>query len=839
MTDKLRVWCCPHFKDELEAISATSPLLASAQIKTYPFDCLQFGQNGRGKLEISFNEKGCRDLIVGGGCLGKSLNQELKLDHNQALAPDQCFYLVTSKVLVDDYLAKGAFLLTPGWLNNWQKKISDWGFDQKIAREFFQETTKKLVLLETGIRNSSQRDLHDLAEYLDLPCESVPVGLEMLRLSLEHLVLGQKRLQEASAPPESFFADNLMLVDLLNDLLSAVREEEAIDRVKELFHLLFAPGLLNYKPFFNEKDQGPLPLGEDFAWTGSGRGFEIALKYKDRAIGFLVLDDLAFAQYRERYLALALPLARVCALAIKRARDLEKQKMIQNALREMAGIVESSDDAIIGKTLEGHIVSWNQGARRIYGYEKQEVLGKHISFLLPQDQPDEITRMLEKIRGGQSAESVETVWVTREGRLLDVSLQVSPIRDEKGKVVGASSIARDITEEKQKAKQERKSLEAQLLQAQKLESVGRLAGGVAHDFNNLLAVVLGYCELSLEDVPENDPIHYNLAQIAQASKRARRLTRQLLAFARKQVLTVTSLNLTEAVFEFIGMIKRLIGEDIKIELDLRDDLPQILADRAMIEQILLNLAVNARDAMPKGGVLTLGTCQVELDEGYSATKFAVVPGRYVMISVSDTGEGMDEETRQKIFEPFFSTKAPGRGTGLGLSTVYGIVKQHGGNIWVYSEPGQGSVFKVYFPVAKIEGPIVAAPKEQELPMVEGEVVLVVEDEKELRELICAVLTKQGYEVLCCEDPESALTVAAEYEDEIDLMLTDVVMPKMNGKELYDLLSVDRPNLQVVFMSGYTEDVIANQGILHNGIDFLQKPFSTKELHRKLRAVLAA
>ncbi|KIX13227.1 response regulator receiver [Dethiosulfatarculus sandiegensis] len=839
MADKLRIWCCPHFKDEVEAIVASSPLLSSAEITTYPFSCLQIGQNGRGKIDFSSNGSDYRDLIIGGGCLNKSIAKDLGLDLSGSLVPDQCFYLVTSKVLVDDYLAKGAYLLTPGWLKNWQKQIADWGFDQKTAREFFRETTKKLVLLETGVRDSSQTDLKDLARYLDLPSESIPVGLEMLKLSLEHLVLAQTRPREAVAPPDRFFADNLMLVDLLNDLLSAGREEEAVARVMELFHLLFAPGVLDYKPLFSGQPGEKAPLLDEFNWTGSGRGFEIALKHKNQVMGSLILDDLAFAQYKERYLALALPLSKVCALAIKKARDLEEQKKVQEAIRRMAGIVESSDDAIIGKTLEGVIVSWNQGARRIYGYEKQEVLGKHVSFLLPQDQPDEITRMLEKIRQGKSADPVETVWVSKEGRLSDVSLQVSPIRDEQGRVVGASSIARDITEEKQRALTERKSLEAQLLQAQKLESVGRLAGGIAHDFNNLLAVVLGYCELSLEDVPESDPTYYNLTQISQAAQRARRLTRQLLAFARKQVLSVTSVDLSEAVSEFIGMIKRLIGEDVKIELDLAGNLPQILADRAMIEQVLLNLAVNARDAMPKGGVLALSTSQVELDEGYSATKFAVVPGEYVMISVSDTGEGMDEETRQKIFEPFFSTKGPGQGTGLGLATVYGIVKQHGGNIWVYSEPGQGTVFKIYFPVTKIKGQVVSAPKEEDLPMVEGEVVLVVEDEKELRELICCVLTKQGYEVLCCEGPETALAAAAQYEDKIDLMLTDVVMPKMNGKELYDKLFVQRPGLLVVFMSGYTEDVIANQGILHNGINFLQKPFSTKELHRKLRVVLSA
>jgi signal transduction histidine kinase/CheY-like chemotaxis protein len=467
------------------------------------------------------------------------------------------------------------------------------------------------------------------------------------------------------------------------------------------------------------------------------------------------------------------------------------------------------------------------------------VLGKHISFLTPRDRPDEMPRMLAKIKDGLPADQVDTVWMTKDGSLSDVSLQVSPIRDERGRVVGASSIARDITKEKQKAEEERRSLEAQLLQAQKLESVGRLAGGVAHDFNNMLAVILGYAEIALQGVGDDDARRNDLEQILQAAERAKGLTRQLLAFARKQVLQMTNLSPNDVVWGFSKMIKRLIGEDIDVTMSLADGLPQVNADPAMMEQVLLNLAVNARDAMPDGGRLTIETKVVHLDDSYATARFEVTPGDYVMLAVSDNGLGMDEQTRQMIFEPFFTTKASGEGTGLGLATVYGIVKQHGGSIWVYSEPGQGTTFKVYFPVADKAETVSRKPVEEGTLPSHGETILVVEDDAGLRGLICAALAKLGYEALCSGGPEEAQALAHQFAGTIHLMLTDVVMPKMNGKALYESLAPLRPAMKVVFMSGYTEDVIAHKGVLEEGINFIQKPFSIRQLARKLGSLLSA
>nr|NJM01601.1 PAS domain S-box protein [Desulfobacula sp.] len=801
--------------------------------------CRQNFQEGQGTPAslISGQPRGF-DAIIGGGCL----EHQNSGDENQAhvIIPETrlCFHLVAPAALVDSLIAEGAYLTTPGWLSDWRQYVTDWGFDQETARQFFRETTKKLILLDTGVYKDCLAELSAMGEYLNLPVQSIPVGLDMLRLSLEHLVVKLQQNRKFLPPPDHFFADHLMVIDLMNILLVSNSEKDAIDHIKDLFSLLFAPGRIVYTPAGHGLEYPALKPGEKFAWTRSGQGFVIPLEYKGGCLGILEIDDLAFAEYKERYLALALPLTEVCSAAISNARVQEARQASEQALQRIARIVESSDDAIIGKNLDGIIVSWNRGAKQVYGYEENEVLGKHISFLTPQDQPDEMPRVLEKIKAGQPGGRIETTWVTKNGSLLNVSLQVSPIRDADERIVGVSSIARDITAEKQRVEQEKRSLEAQLQQSQKLESVGRLAGGVAHDFNNMLAVIIGYSNFGLEDSPKDSDMHQNLEEILQAAERAKGLTRQLLAFARKQVLEMSSLSLNTVIKDFGKMIQRLIGEDITIKMMLEDGIPQIDADSGMMEQILLNLSVNARDAMPDGGTLTLETMRVTLDEDHAAKKLDVKPGNYLMLSVADTGKGMDEKTRQMIFEPFFTTKGPGKGTGLGLSTVYGIVRQHQGTIWVYSEPSHGTIFKIYFPVSRMGETTGKKRVEAEPAPAGGETILVVEDERKIRMVVCTALTRLGYSVLPSGSPAEAREIEKQHQGIIHLMLTDVVMPGMNGKELYEALRPSRPAMRALFMSGYTENVIAERGILKEGINFIQKPFSIKELALKMGSVLS-
>jgi signal transduction histidine kinase/DNA-binding response OmpR family regulator len=382
-----------------------------------------------------------------------------------------------------------------------------------------------------------------------------------------------------------------------------------------------------------------------------------------------------------------------------------------------------------------------------------------------------------------------------------------------------------------------KELESQLYQAQKMESVGRLAGGVAHDFNNLLTVILGYGDILLGDLQENHPYYSMLRAIHDSAMRARTLTRQLLAFSRKQVLEMTTVDVNSVVSGFEKLLRRVIGEDITLELMLAQSPLTIRADPAQIEQVLMNLAVNARDAMPRGGKLTMETATVCLDEAYAAAKPGVIPGKYAVIRISDTGCGMDKATLARVFEPFFTTKPKDKGTGLGLATSYGIVKQHGGNIWAYSEPGLGTTFKIYLPLIK-EGNIEerASPLPNLTPSGNA-AVLVVEDDPSVRELAASILRRGGYDVMEAEGISDALNLLDRRGGNIDLLITDVIMPEMDGPDVYLRLSQRYPEMAVLYMSGYTDDVLDRRGVRKDGLHFIQKPFTAGLLLEHVAAVL--
>jgi CheY-like chemotaxis protein len=376
-----------------------------------------------------------------------------------------------------------------------------------------------------------------------------------------------------------------------------------------------------------------------------------------------------------------------------------------------------------------------------------------------------------------------------------------------------------------------------LRQSQKLEAIGQLAGGVAHDFNNLLTAINGYSSLALQRLDDNHPIRSYLEEVKKAGDRAANLTRQLLAFGRKQMLQPLALNLNDVVADMSKMLRRLIGEDIQFTAKFDPELMRIKADPGQIEQVLVNLVVNARDAMPQGGQLTIETANIEVDREYAGKHFGAPPGSYVMLAVSDTGVGMDEDTKARIFEPFFTTKEKGKGTGLGLSTVYGIIKQSGGNIWVYSEPGRGSSFKVY--LQQFEAATGATEKATVEPVAQGgsETILLVEDEDVVRGLARKILEQSGYRVLDARNGTEAIRISREHAEAIQLLLTDVVMPEISGKEIAERLTVLRPTIRVLYMSGYTDEAIVHHGVIDANVEFIQKPFTPMALVRKVRAVL--
>jgi two-component system, cell cycle sensor histidine kinase and response regulator CckA len=433
------------------------------------------------------------------------------------------------------------------------------------------------------------------------------------------------------------------------------------------------------------------------------------------------------------------------------------------------------------------------------------------------------------VRGGKA--TMEFRWVAKDGRVLWVESNSAVITDDEGKPVGVRGVTIDITE--------RKTLEEQLRQAQKMEAIGQLAGGIAHDFNNLLTAITGYSELTMRRLPAEDPLRQNIEEIKKAGERAAALTRQLLAFSRKQVLQPKVLDLNAVISELEKMLRRLIGEDIGLRTALDSELGSVKADPGQVEQIIMNLVVNARDAMPRGGKLTIETKNVYLDEDYAKNHIAAIPGPYVMLAVSDTGTGMDEQTQARIFEPFFTTKEAGKGTGLGLSTVYGIVKQSGGNIWVYSEVGRGTTFKVYLPRVDEGAQEYKRSTEAEEAIRGVETILLAEDEEMVRKLARQVLEMYGYQVLDAANGGAALLICERHTGPIHLLITDVIMPEMSGRELAGRLAQLRPEMKVLYMSGYTDNAIVHQGVLDEDANFIQKPFPTDALARKVREVLDA
>jgi PAS domain S-box-containing protein len=521
--------------------------------------------------------------------------------------------------------------------------------------------------------------------------------------------------------------------------------------------------------------------------------------------------------------------------------DITERKQAEGALRQSEekyrNVLENIEDGYYEVDIAGNFTFFNDSMCQIYGYPREELMGMSDRQYTDQENAKKLFQAFNKVyRTGESTEELDWEIIRKDGARRSIEASVSLIEDSSGNRIGFRGLIRDVTERK-RAEEEKATLQEQLRQSQKIEAIGRLAGGIAHDFNNLLTVIKGYSQLSLIELKEGDPLKGNIEEVKKAADRAADLTRQLLAFSRRQILEMRVLDLNTVLRDLDKMLHRLIGEDIELVTVFTDDLGRVKTDPGWVEQIIMNLAVNARDAMPSVGKLTIETANVELDGAYARDHIAVTPGRYVMLSVSDTGVGMTPEVRQQVFEPFFTTKEKGKGTGLGLSTVYGIVKQSGGNIWVYSEPGQGTTFKIYLP--RVDEPLEEIKErvvKEELPH-GSETILVVEDEEEVRKLAVRILQRQGYTVLDAPDGDGALVICGERKDPIHLILTDVVMPGMSGRQLADRLGSFHPEMKVLYMSGYTDNAITHHGVLEKGMNYIQKPFTVDGLIRKVREVL--
>ena len=518
--------------------------------------------------------------------------------------------------------------------------------------------------------------------------------------------------------------------------------------------------------------------------------------------------------------------------------DITEHRAAEDALRrseeQYRRIVETANEGIWILDEAGITVFVNRQMAEMLGYEPEDVLGRPVGDFINEDYAPNLEEALRRRREGAS-ERYEARYVRRDGSDLWVVTSGTPLYNDHGEYVGAMGLMTDITERKV-AEAETARLEERIRRAGRLEAIGRLAGGVAHDLNNMLAPIMGFSDLALMAL---DPAHHAYAHIEQvqaAAERARDLTWQLLAFGRKQALDVRPIDLNTLITELDGVLRITIREDTQAFIDLHPGLPAVMADPAQIEQVLVNLVVNAQDAMPTGGKLTIETAPVNLDDDYAADHPDVTPGPYVMVAVTDTGEGMTEETLERAFEPFYTTKRSGAGTGLGLASAYGVVRQHGGHISLYSEVGQGTTAKVYLPA-------VTDPAER-VEVTSGsairhgtETIMVVEDDETVRMLACQMLERAGYRTIECDGAEQALALAETHDGRFDLLLTDVVMPDINGRQLYAELSARMPGLRVLYMSGYTDNVIAHHGMLEPGTHLIAKPFTVAALTTRVREVL--
>jgi len=652
------------------------------------------------------------------------------------------------------------------------------------------------------------------------------VGPAVLRaLDLRRARAEQARAEEARRQGEERFraliehgADAVALVAPDGTLLFA---SHSIERL-----LGFAPAELVGHPGFERVHPDDVPrvhaaLRDIVATPGTPAGLELRWRHKDgswRHIDAVAVDRLAEPA--------------VGAIVVN-FRDVSERHKAEAALRESEEryrtLVEGVRDIIFALSPEGTLASLNPAFETITGWRREEWVGQPFERLVhPEDLPLALELLGRVVRGELRPASQFRVR-TAKGDFRVGEFSATPQLHE-GRLVGILGIGRDVTE--------RVQLEQQLRQAQKMEAVGRLAGGIAHDFNNILTAITGYADLLLEDLGPTDPRRQDADEIHKAAERAAGLTRQLLAFSRQQVLQPTVLEVNNLVSDLEKMLRRLLGEDVELSTRLAPTTGRVKADPGQLEQVIMNLAVNARDAMPNGGKLTLETGNVELDEVYATDHYPARAGPFVLLAVSDTGIGMSDETQAHMFEPFFTTKEKGKGTGLGLATVYGIIKQSGGFIWVYSEVGHGTTFKLYLPRVEELAERASQPVQAPARPARGtETVLVVEDEAPVRSVARQVLERHGYTVLEAPSAEAALDLATRYSGTIHLLLTDVVMPGLNGRELASRLADLRPDARVIFMSGYTDDAVTRHGVLEPGSAYVQKPFTPDAIARRVREVL--
>ena len=697
-------------------------------------------------------------------------------------------------------------------------------------------TEKYRRIAEKGTGSVETRWMRKDGTILDVLLSSTPInpsdlshGVTFTALDITERKRSENDLKESEDRYRHLVENSPAIVWSLSDKRGTLFVSS---RVKSI--LGYSPDFLYENPTLWNKSIHPddqYAVAQSIKGFASGKDLNVEYRIKDSSGNWRWFHDRSIGKHTEGEAIV------IEGISI----DITDRKRTEDALRESEEryrtLVETSPDAI--SLLDSHlnVMMANRPALVLYGYESfEEVIGRSaLDFIAPEDRPRALVDAGKMLKTGCIA-TAEFTLLRKGGVSFPAELRTSLILNGEKKPLAIICVIRDISIRK-RAEAERAALEDQLRQSQKMEAIGRLAGGVAHDFNNLLTVIKGYCQLSLAEMKEQTPIRDAFEVINKATEKAADLTRQLLAFSRRQIMEVRVLDVNALLQNLDKMLRRIIGEDIELVTLLGKEVGRVKADPGQIEQVVMNLAVNAKDAMSAGGKLIIETANVELDQAYAHAHVAVRPGRYVMIAVSDTGGGMGPEVRDRLFEPFFTTKEKGKGTGLGLSMVYGIVKQSNGNIWVYSEPGKGTTFKIFLPRVDEPTEKLRAQAVNEEFSRGSETILVVEDDKEVRNLAVRMLKRQGYIVLEGSYGEEALNVCKNHQGPIHLLLTDVVMPGMNGHELAKRLESFHPEMKMLYMSGYTDNAIVMHGVLVQGVHYIQKPFTVDALAKKVREVL--
>ncbi len=833
----LRICCCETIGTDLRA--ALSGWRCGAA------DCRTFvGRCGRPPLawdEVRQLFGGHPGILVGGECLARLGAPPADLQQISLLQRPHCAELLCGGYTFGTLTSSGGYAVTPGWLRNWRAFIDGWGFDRATAAGFFAESCASIALVDTGSDPRAPEHLKAFGEFVGRRVEVVPVGLELLGLQLERAMAELERKLPGEGPEQTAVkplhdSDFAMLLEMLSAISTAGGEERVIEEMLAFFSILFGASEAVFIP---ARSGEPLLrngrcIADDLmlrAWAerlqaehrlfDEPHGFMVRLSHNG-PLGCLWVGGFVTPQHVYRYLNIAAMAAKVCALAVFSAQAVqeslreseEKYRLLFEHMVNGFALYESVCDEA-GVPVDYRFVEVNPAFEAFTGKTAQQLVGRKLREIFPNLDPS----LLESL--GELARDGAPVRLERYSIDLKKHYQVWIYRPRPGCF---ATILNDITQQK--------LLEEKLRQSIKMESVGRLAGGVAHDFNNMLSVIIGYAELLDMEYHDNKRISDTLGEICKAAEHSRDITAQLLAFSRQQLISPKIIDAADTLREMGRNLPALVGAGTEITLELSEELWKVRIDPTQLEQIVTNLALNAAAAMPEGGKLTIATLNSTVDEAGCAESLDAAAGEYVQLIVTDSGHGMDRETRLHIFEPFFTTREVGQGSGLGLATIYGIVTQNHGFVTVSSEPGGGSTFNIFLPRYRERG---AEVREMKFAKGSG-TVLLIEDDDIVGRMTAKMLEHMGYAVLLAESPAEAVEICSQ-ERQIDLVISDVVMPGMSGREAVDRILALRPGVRVLYMSGYSPETVREKGVDGSAPNFIQKPFDINALNDKIKAAL--